>query len=191
MESTRILIAMNDISANKLKAILNENGLTLAGQAADGQECLRKVKLFGPDIVILEYDLPIMNGYEVSRIILEDGSCDIILIANDLSQRDFVGDMMSEPGFHCIVKPVSKMSIINTIEIMVKNKRRIEKLEKEIKELKEVLNTRKEVEKAKGLLMKHLNLSEAEAFKRIQKQSMDKGIPMKDIAKAIVLAYDI
>ncbi len=191
VESTRILIAMNDISANKLKAILSENGLMLAGQAADGQECLRKIKLYDPDIVILEYDLPIINGYEVSRIILEEKSCDIILIASDPSQKDFAGDMMSEPGFHCIIKPVSKINIINTIEIMVKNRRKIEKLEKEIKELKDVLNTRKEVEKAKGLLMKHLNMSEAEAFKRIQKQSMDKGIPMKEIAKAIILAYDI
>ena len=74
---------------------------------------------------------------------------------------------------------------------MYKNKKRIRDLENEIDELKSSLDTRKEVEKAKGLLMRNLNLSEPEAFKRIQKQSMDRGIPMKEIAKAIILAYDI
>ncbi len=185
------MIAMNDTSANKLKATMSETGITVVGLASDGQECLRKIKLFGPDITILDYDLPVMNGYEVSRLILEEKSCDIILIAKDLHQMGFVSDMMSETGFVCLVKPMSKQSLINTIEIMIKNRRKIEKLEKEIQELKEVLNTRKEVEKAKGLLMKHLNLSEAEAFKKIQKQSMDKGISMKEIARAIILAYDI
>jgi two-component system, response regulator PdtaR len=74
---------------------------------------------------------------------------------------------------------------------MMKNRRRVQGLEKEIEELRNTLDTRKEVEKAKGLLMRNLNLSEADAFKRIQKQSMDRGIPMKEIAKAIILAYDI
>lgn len=182
---------MNDTSASKLKSILVENGLTVIGQVTEGQDCLRKVKTIGPDLVVLEYDLPGLNGYAVSKLIIEEKTCDVILIVNDSQQKNFVSDMLSEIGFVCIVKPLSKSNLINTIEIMMKNKRKIMKLEKEIDELKEILNTRKEVEKAKGLLMKHLNLSEAEAFKRIQKQSMDKGISMKDIAKAIILAYDI
>jgi two-component system, response regulator PdtaR len=74
---------------------------------------------------------------------------------------------------------------------MVKNKRKIQELEQEVETLRASLDTRKEVEKAKGLLMKNLGLSEPEAFKRIQRQSMDRGIPMKEIAKAIILAYDI
>ncbi len=191
MESARILIAMSDTSANKLKLILTENGFTVIGQVLDGQDCIRKIKLLGPDLLILEYDLPLLNGYEITKLVLEEKMCDIILIVNDQQQKSFVSEMTAETGFVCFVKPVSKSSLINIVELMMKDKRRIEKLEKEIGELKEVLNTRKEVEKAKGLLMKHLNLSEAEAFKRIQKQSMDKGISMKEIARAIILAYDI
>ncbi len=182
---------MNDASASKLKSILNQNGINTIGQVSDGQECLRKVKLLGPDIVILEYDLPLLNGHEVSKVILDEKVCDVILIVNDSLQKNFVSDMTDEIGFVCIVKPVSKVTLVNTVELMIKTKRKIARLEKEIEDLKEVLNTRKEVEKAKGLLMKHLKLSEAEAFKRIQKQSMDKGISMREIAKAIVLAYDI
>ncbi|MDP4180768.1 MAG: ANTAR domain-containing protein [Bacillota bacterium] len=191
MESARILIAMsNEVSSGKLKNIFIENGYTVIGQVGDGQECLRRVNSIAPDLVVLEYELPITNGFEVSKIIMEDKLCDVILIASE-AQKSLVEDLSGEVGFACITKPLGKTNLINTVELMFKARRKINKLEKEIGDLKEILNTRKEVEKAKGLLMKYLNLSEAEAFKRIQKQSMDKGISMKEIAKAIILAYDI
>jgi two-component system, response regulator PdtaR len=121
---------------------------------------------------------------------LEDKICDVILIATE-PQDSVIDEMKSENNFVCMVKPLNKSSLINTIDLMIKNKRRISELERQIDELRSSLDTRKEVEKAKGLLMKNLNLSEPEAFKRIQRQSMDRGIPMKEIAKAIILAYDI
>lgn len=191
MGSPRILIAMNnEVSSGKLKTIFNENGYIVAGQISDGQECLRRVRALGPDLVVLDYDLPLTNGYEVAKILLEDKLSDVILIATE-SQKALVEELCNDIGFSCITKPLGKTNLLNTVDLMFKARRKINTLEKEITDLKEVLNTRKEVEKAKGLLMKHLNLSEAEAFKRIQKQSMDKGISMKEIAKAIVLAYDI
>ncbi|HEY9061642.1 MAG TPA: ANTAR domain-containing protein [Pseudobacteroides sp.] len=191
MGSPRILIAMNnEVSSGKLKTIFAENGYLVAGQVSDGQECLRRVRALGPDLVVLDYDLPLTNGYEVAKILLEDKLSDVILIATE-SQKALVEELCNDIGFSCITKPLGKTNLLNTVDLMFKARRKINTLEKEITDLKEVLNTRKEVEKAKGLLMKHLNLSEAEAFKRIQKQSMDKGISMKEIAKAIVLAYDI
>jgi response regulator NasT len=189
--SPRILIAMNnEVSSGKLKTIFTENGYIVAGQVSDDQECLRRVRALGPDLVVLDYDLPVSNGYETAKILLEDKLCDVILIATE-SQKALVEELCSNIGFSCITKPLGKTNLLNTVDLMFRARRKINILEKEITDLKEVLNTRKEVEKAKGLLMKHLNLSEAEAFKRIQKQSMDKGISMKEIAKAIILAYDI
>jgi response regulator NasT len=189
--SPRILIAMNnEVSSGKLKTIFAENGYIVAGQVSDDQECLRRVRALGPDLVVLDYDLPASNGYEVAKILLEDKLCDVILIATE-SQKALVEELCNDIGFSCITKPLGKTNLLNTVDLMFRARRKINILEKEITDLKEVLNTRKEVEKAKGLLMKHLNLSEAEAFKRIQKQSMDKGISMKEIAKAIILAYDI
>jgi len=191
MEAARIIIAMSsDTSIVKLRNILVESGYIVADQAKDGHECLRKVRALKPDIVIADFNLPLMNGYELARVVIEDKLCDIILIAS-IEQETIISDLRAEDGFACLIKPIVKSAFINMIELIIKNKRKIRELEKEIENLKASLDTRKEVEKAKGLLMKQLGLSEAEAFKRIQKQSMDRGIPMKDIARAIILAYDI
>jgi len=189
--SPRILIAMNnDVSSGKFKTLFTESGFIVVGQVSDDQECLRRVRTLGPDLVVLDYDLPVSSGFEVAKIILEDKLSDVILIATE-SQKALVEEPDDDIGFSCITKPVRKTTLLNTIDLMFRARKKINTLEKEITDLKELLVTRKEVEKAKGLLMKHLNLSEAEAFKRIQKQSMDKGISMKEIAKAIILAYDI
>ncbi|MCX7709768.1 MAG: ANTAR domain-containing protein [Clostridia bacterium] len=191
MEAVRILVAMsNDTSINKLKFILTESGYIVVDCARDGHECLRKMRALKPDLTLLEYDLPLMGGYDIAKIAIEDKLCDVILISTD-TQRNMVNEIADECGFVFMSKPLNKIALVSTIDLMIKNRRKIQKLEKEIEELRMTLDTRKEVEKAKGLLMKNLNLSEAEAFKRIQKQSMDKGIPMKEIAKAIILAYDI
>ncbi len=191
MGTPRILIAMNnEVSSGKLKTLFSENGYIVAGQVSDDQECLRRVRALGPDLVVLDYDLPTSSGFEVAKILLEDNLCDVILIATE-SQKALAEELSNDIGFSCISKPIGKTNLLNTVDLMFKARKKINTLEKEITDLKEVLLTRKEVEKAKGLLMKHLNLSEAEAFKRIQKQSMDKGISMKEIAKAIILAYDI
>lgn len=180
----------NDDAIGKLRAILTSNGYLVIEQAKDGSECLRKIRALKPDILIIDYNLPLTNGYEVARVAVEDKISDVILIATE-SQAGAVDDLRPESGFICMTKPLNKLALIASIELMIKSRRKINQLEKEIQELKSTLDTRREVEKAKGLLMKNLNLSEAEAFKRIQKQSMDRGIPMKEIAKAIILAYDI
>jgi two-component system, response regulator PdtaR len=191
MESVRILVALSSEASNaKLKMILVENGYTVTDMAKDGHDALRKTRALRPDLVILDHALSLLNGDEVARVILEDNIGDVILITTD-AQKSIMDDAAPDGSFVCMVKPINKLVLINTIELMMKNRRRVQGLEKEIEELRNTLDTRKEVEKAKGLLMRNLNLSEADAFKRIQKQSMDRGIPMKEIAKAIILAYDI
>lgn len=191
MESARILVAMNnDTSIVKMKAILMENGYTVIDVSKDGHDCLRKIRTLRPDLAVIDYSLPLMNGYEVAKVAIEDNICDIVLITTS-AQGSLLDEFKFESGFVYLEKPLNKPILFNTIDLMIKNRKKIRQLEKEIEELRANLDTRKEVEKAKGLLMKHLNLTEPEAFKRIQKQSMDRGIPMKEIAKAIILAYAI
>lgn len=191
MEVGRILIAIqNEVTIGKLRHVLTEYGYIIVDTAKDGSECLRKVRILKPDLVIMDANLPVAGGAGTLKIILEDNLADVIMISS--AERDTSLDgLTTERNCIFVTKPMNKQSLINTIELMVKDRKRIFKLEKEIEDLKANLDTRKEVEKAKGLLMKNLNLSEGEAFKRIQKQSMDRGIPMKEIAKAIILAYDI
>lgn len=191
MDSTRIMIAMSSNALiSKLKMILVEAGFMVIEQACEGQDCLRKMRTLKPDIIILEYNLPAINGLEISRVALEDRICGVMLIVT-ADQDNMIDDIRQESGFFSLVKPVSKTLLVGSLELMIKDRRKIKQLEKEIEDLRLSLDTRKEVEKAKGLLMMNLGLTENEAFKRIQKQSMDRGIPMKEIAKAIILAYDI
>ena len=191
MDEVRILLAMNsDTSIGKLKTILIESGYLVIELSRDGHDCLRKIRALKPDLVILDYHLPLINGNEIAKIVLEDKICDCILISSG-PQEAGMENIKSENNMVLMIKPLNKHNLINTIDLMYKNKRKISELQKEIEDLRSSLDTRKEVEKAKGLLMKNLNISEPEAFKRIQRQSMDRGIPMKEIAKAIILAYDI
>ena len=185
------MIAMsNETLITKLKTVLSEAGYMVIEQAVEGPDCLRKMRTLRPDIIILEYSLPIMSGLEIAKVALEDRICDVMLFVT-MEQESMIDSIRQEAGFISLVKPVSKTLLAGSLELMIKNRRKIRQLEKEIEELRLSLDTRKEVEKAKGLLMMHLGLTENEAFKRIQKQSMDRGIPMKEIAKAIILAYDI
>ena len=191
MDSTRVLVAMGSESlAGKVKAILVEAGCLVIDQAGDGPECLRKLRLLKPDVVILDQNLTLMSGYDVAKVALEDKICSVVLIAS-LEQESAIYPLKRESNFVCLVKPVNRSLLTHIIELMAKNNKVVQLLEGEITELKANLDTRREVEKAKGLLMKQLGLSENDAFKRIQKQSMDHGIPMKEIAKAIILAYDV
>lgn len=191
MEAGRILIAIaNEALVTKIKPVLVEGGYTVVDCAKDGDECLRKARLLKPDVTIIDGSVPPFNINQPAQYILEDNLCDVILFAS-AGQEESISDFKGAANISLITKPVNKQMLLGTVDLMVKNRKRIEKLEKEVSELRSMLDTRKEVEKAKGLLMKNLGLSEAEAFKRIQKQSMDRGISMKDIAKAIILAYDI
>ena len=191
MDWARILIAMSsDASNTKMKAILTEAGFNIIDQALDSHECIRKIRSSMPDITLLELNSVAMSAYEIAEVALEDKLCDIIAIS--AYEAGEVPDVLkNSDNFVLLTKPLNKAVLINTLTLMLKSRRKIKELEKEINELRYTLDTRKEVEKAKGLLMKHLGLSEKDAFKRIQKQSMDRGIPMKEIAKAIILTYEL
>ena len=191
MDSARILIAMSsNLSNKKMETILVEAGFMVIDQAVEGHDCLRKIRNCIPDLAILELNLALMNGYEIAKVVLEDDICDIIIISSN-EHDGMLGSLKKYNNFVSLTKPINKAVLLNTLELMTENRKRIKELKKEINELKYTLDTRKEVEKAKGLLMKHLGLPEEDAFKRIQKQSMDRGIPMKEIAKAIILTYEI
>lgn len=191
METARILVAMgNTISLNKLKTVLGGSGYQIIDQAKDGNECLRKMINLKPDLAVMDYDLSPHNGFETAKIAIEDKLCDIILIVNN-EQKNSIEHVKYGFDFVIVTKPLNRESFISTVGLVIKNRRKIMKLENEIETLKKTLNSRKEVDKAKGLLMEHMRLTEEQAFRMIQKQSMDRGIQMKEIAKAIILTYSL
>lgn len=194
MEHVRILVAMeNGILINKLKTILLEIGYEVIDQANEGNECLNKIRFLSPDIAVIDYKLVSIEGFEIAKIVARDKLCDVIIVSDVQTdeEKSSIDYIKSEYDFVVMTKPLKRENLISTINLLMKNRKKIMQLEKEVEVLKMTLNARKDIEKAKGLLMKHLKLSEDQAFRRIQKQSMDKGIPMKEIAQAIILTYDL
>lgn len=187
MELVRIIIALaKEAQSIKMKNLLIENGYDVIWCAKDGLECLRKARTHKPDLVILDYDLPSYTGHEVAKILSEDDICNTILLVND-AQKSMINEYSDKWDFICLSKPITISGLISTIELTVKNRKRIKRLEKEIEDLKDSIESRKLVEQAKGILMEKFNLTENEAFRKIQKQSMDKRLPIKDVAKEIML----
>ncbi len=191
MGETRVVIADSDIQARKsLKAILSQAGHVVVGEAEDGLAALKLVRTRQPDLVILDAKLAIMDGAEYAYIIEDDGLAPVILMTQGDQFRinEQVGEKQS---FAYIIKPVTEKSLLPIIDVVLKNFKKIRNLEQEVNKLKDIIETRKLVEKAKGILMVSHKLSEAEAFKRIQKQSMNKRVSMKSVAKAIILAHEV
>lgn len=158
MNTARVIVAMGSEAANiKIKSFLVENGFDVVDTAIESNECLRKISSVRPDILIVDSNLPGLGGYEVTKIVLEDSDCSVILITP--SAHDYMEDQFDKSfRFSYLIKPINKMILINTIELMEKGGKKIKELEREIEELKSTLDSRKEIDKAKHLLMEHMNM---------------------------------
>lgn len=191
MYGKRIVIADPDEKFRReLKRILNAAGAIMVGDAGDGLTALRITRTTQPDLVIINAQLPVMDGLELAKTIEESRIAPVILLT-EITEKDFVHRTTESWIFGYLIKPVTKETLFGAIQSALANFQRLTKLERELAKLKDTLATRKIVDKAKGILMETLKITEEQAFRRIQKQSMDKGIPMRSIAEAIILANDV
>lgn len=186
METGSLLIALSsENQLIKMKNFIVETGYGLIQTANDSTDSLRKARQLKPDIVIIDFELSQYVGYETAKVIAEDGISSTILILNE-AQYALLGNEKDNVDLTFLLKPISKSVLSNTIEIIMKNRRKIKQLEKQISQLKDSLDARKVIEKAKGLLMGNQGLSEFEAYRKMQKESMDTGVTMKDLAEKII-----
>jgi response regulator NasT len=174
----------DELNITLIKGILQSNGHTVICEEGDGPSLLRKIRSLIPDFVIVGYYLGGMKGSEIARIIQSDRIAPVILIAES-SQDIFVREMGNE-SFPYIIKPVSEIQLMGTIDYVYSNFVRMMSLEKEILELKSTLETRKLVERAKGILIDNYGMKESDAFRYIQKRSMDECRPVVEISKRII-----
>jgi len=187
----RVVIADPDAQSRKaLKSILQQAGHLVTGEAEDGLTALKLIRTRQPDLVILDARMAVMDGSEFAYIVEEDGLAPIILLTSG-DQFAIQKETDEQQLFAYAIKPVTEQSLLPVIDIVIKNYTRIRNLEQEVSRLKDVIATRKLVEKAKGILMDSYKMTENEAFKKIQKQSMNKRVSMKSVAKAIILAHEI
>ncbi len=191
MANPRIIIIDSDEAWCKhLKTMLGKLGYLVVGDASDGPGALKLVRTRHPDLLIIQDHLPGLSGLEVARIMYED-KLGPVIITTDYMQQDLVEKAQEARVFSILLKPVEEHDLLPAVELAMGNYQEIIKLEKQVKELRDTLETRKLVEKAKGILMRTMRLIEDEAFKRIQKQSMNKRISMRAVAEAVILAHNI
>lgn len=170
-----------------LKNILQPKGHIITCEEKDGPSLLRKVRGSIPDFIIIGYNIQGINGPELARIIQGDRIAPVLLIA-DSSQDIFVREIGNE-SFAYIIKPVFESQLLGTIEYVYNNFRRLIDLENEVIELRKMLEIRKLLDRAKGILIDTHNMKESDSFRYIQKRSMDECKPIEEIARRIIEHY--
>ncbi|MDL1896112.1 response regulator [Anaerolineae bacterium CFX7] len=190
MERTRVIIADDEsVIRMDLREMLTHLDYLVVGDAGDGLSAVNMARQLKPDVVIMDIKMPDMDGIEAAKLLTQEKIAPVLLLTA-YAQRDLV-DRAKEAGVvGYLVKPFREQEIVPAIEIALARFNEFRELEKEVGDLNETLETRKVVDRAKGILMDTQGLTEQEAFRKIQKMSMNSRKPMKEIAQAIVLAQD-
>lgn len=191
MADQRIILVDSDPNWRKnLKTMLTKLGYWVVGETTDGLNALKMVRSRQPDLVIIDAGISGMDGFAVAKIIHEDKLAPVIVLTSTYSLAMIERAKESRVSA-LLTKPLDEANLLPAIELALAGYHEIVKLESKVNELKELLETRKLLEKAKGILMETMGLSEAEAFRRMQKQSMNNRVSMRQVAEAIILTQNL
>jgi response regulator NasT len=186
----RVLIAEDEALIRlDLKEMLQEEGYDVVGEAGDGQEAVRLAQELTPDLVILDVKMPVLDGISAAEQIVKNRIAPVVMLTA-FSQRDLVERAVEAGAMAYLVKPFAKTDLIPTIEVAVSRAAQLRALETEVDDLTERLETRKVVDRAKGRLQTDSGMSEPEAFRWIQKTSMDRRTTMRAVAEGVVAGTD-
>jgi response regulator NasT len=180
----RILVAEDEaLIRMDLVEMLQEAGYTVVAQAANGEEAIALATEHRPDLAILDVKMPILDGISAAEKII---SIAPVLMLTAFSQRELVERARDAGVMAYVVKPFTIGDLVPAIEIAISRHTQMRSLAEEVADLHERLETRKIIDRAKGILMKALNLSEPEAFSWIQRAAMDRRLTMKEVAHAVI-----
>jgi response regulator NasT len=191
MSTVKILIADDEpIIRLDLRQVLETLGYEVIGEAGDGKQAVEHARELKPDICILDVKMPIMDGIEAVDIITDENIAPTILLTA-YSDKELIDRAKAAGVFAYLVKPFKPSDLAPTIEVARARFEQNVILGKEVSSLNERLEARKSIDRAKGILMDSHQLNEAEAYRRIQIQSMNLRKTMKEVADAIILAKSI
>ena len=180
----RILVAEDEtIIRLDLIEMLTEAGYEVVANAENGAVAIEMAKLHKPDLAILDVKMPLVDGITAAQEIIEIAP---VLMLTAFSQRELVERARDAGVMAYVVKPFSINDLIPAIEIAISRHKQMKSLQAEVADIYDRLESRKLIEKAKGILMSGLSLTEPQAFSWIQKTAMDRRIPMKEVAMAVI-----
>ena len=183
---TRVVIAEDEaIIRLDLKETLEEEGYEVVGETGRGDEAVQLVKDLAPDLAILDIKMPGLDGLSAAREISADRKC-AVLILTAFSQRDLIEQARDAGALAYLVKPFQKSELIPAVEVALGRFREMQALADQASTLEEQLETRKVVDRAKGILMDEHGMTESDAFSWIQKRAMQERATMRSIAEQVI-----
>jgi response regulator NasT len=188
---TRIILAEDDtVIRMDLKEELQRQGYLVIGDVGDGLSAVNLARELRPDLVIMDIQMPEMDGISAAEILTRENIAPVLLLTA-FSDTELIERARGAGVVHYVTKPWRQSDLQPAIEIALSRFREYRSLEGKVKNLEDQLATRKVVERAKGVLMDKYKLSEQDAFRRIQKLSMNNRKSMREVAEAILLAEEL
>jgi response regulator NasT len=182
--AVRILVAEDEaIIRLDLVEMLTEAGYIVVAQATNGVEAVALAKQHRPDLAILDVKMPELDGISAAEQIIDISP---VLMLTAFSQRELVERARDAGVMAYVVKPFSISDLVPAVEVAISRHKQMRTLSEEVSDLHERLETRKVIDRAKGILMAALNLTEPQAFSWIQRAAMDRRISMKEVAQAVI-----
>jgi len=186
----RILVAEDEaIIRLDLAEMLTEAGYDVVGQAGNGEQAVTMTRDLAPDLVIMDVKMPVLDGITAAERIGAERICPVVMLTA-FSQTELVERARDAGVMAYVVKPFTAADVTPAIDIALSRWGELKALESEIADLGDRLETRKAVDRAKGVLMTKLKITEAEAFRWIQKTAMDRRMGMREVAEAVVAGMD-
>jgi two-component system, response regulator PdtaR len=182
----RVVIAEDEALIRlDLKEMLEEEGYSVVAEAADGETAIEKVTELKPDLAIFDVKMPVLDGISAAERIAADRIAPVVILTA-FSQRELVERARDAGAMAYLVKPFTKADLVPAIEMAVSRYTEIKALDEEVNTLKDRLEVRKLLDRAKGLLQSEHGLTEPQAFRWIQKTSMDRRLTMRKVAEAVI-----
>jgi AmiR/NasT family two-component response regulator len=187
----RIIIADDEsLIRMDLREMLAHLGYDVVGEAADGRTAVELAKRLAPDLIIMDIKMPDMDGISAANEVAQERIAPVVLLTA-YSESTLIGRARDAGVCGYLVKPFRETELMPVIELALSRFREMQELEREVTDLRDALETRKLVERAKGVLMEVHGLRESDAFNRMRKTSMDNRKSMREVAEAILLTHEV